>query len=218
MRRRPIRNGDAASTRDLPADWGLRPEPFWPWAIAAAHDKRPDFSSWPRSVGTSSGRCSSKVSTIAPTSASTTTYVRASWAATTCAPGSIIRTSLRAFLRTTASRAPSANSTGEAGGPPRVTTVSESKAAGGSNWLNARSRALHIFRAPRLVVGGIDPALSTEALLCSGGLNPRASALSVSACPTNLPPISTSTGRGFSPGRWRAWPPPQSLRRSPDCG
>jgi hypothetical protein len=125
---------------------------------------------------------------------------------------------LARFLEDHGEPGTSANSTGEAGGPPRVTTVSESKAAGGSNWLNAKSRAFHIFRAPRLVVGGIDPALSTEALLCSGGLNPRASALSVSACPTNLPPISTSTGRGFSPGRWRAWPPPQSLRRSPDCG
>jgi Alpha amylase, catalytic domain len=44
--------------------WGETPEAFWPTATAWCARRIPASPSWPKSIGTSNGRCSSKVSTI----------------------------------------------------------------------------------------------------------------------------------------------------------
>ena len=69
---------------------------------------RPASASWPRSIGISSGRCSSRASTTPTTSACTTGCAKAmpGPCASTFTRGSTIRTGSRGSWRTTTSRAP----------------------------------------------------------------------------------------------------------------
>ena len=101
MRRRALRHGDAAPARGLPAHLG--PDAG---AVLAQGDRRgaasaiPASRSWPKPIGISNGRCSSRASTTATTSGSTTDFARAMPApfAPISAPGSTIRIALARFL------------------------------------------------------------------------------------------------------------------------
>ncbi len=69
MRRRALRHGDAAAARGLPAHLGRHARAVLADGDGGACDGRiPASPSWPRSIGISNGRCSSRASTIATTS------------------------------------------------------------------------------------------------------------------------------------------------------
>ena len=56
--------------------WGMRPEPFWPRAIEQVKARIPDSCLWRRSIGTSNGLCSSRVSTTPTINGSTIVSVK----------------------------------------------------------------------------------------------------------------------------------------------
>ena len=108
VRRRALRHGHARAAGRLRADLGhRRAQPFWPRAIAArARAGSRTSASWPRSTGTSNGRCSSRGSTTPTTSGSTTACAKGmrGRCASTSTPGSTTRTSSPGSWRTTTSR------------------------------------------------------------------------------------------------------------------
>src|ERR1700719_3812628 len=82
--------------------------------------------SWPRSIGTSNGRCSSRVSATATTSGCTTAceIVMSGRSAITCSPASTTRTNSPASLKTTTSRGQRPSSLGRSTRQPQSSPIS----------------------------------------------------------------------------------------------
>jgi hypothetical protein len=91
--------------------WGVTPEPFWPKAISAVHQKFPDFAFMAEVYWDLEWTLQRRVLPIATISGSTIAYGTGmpSLFVVICSLGSITRTSSRAFSKTMMSRAPHLN-------------------------------------------------------------------------------------------------------------